>query len=80
MPPRDLDAIFYAPQPPSFEFRDGMFHVCFTIGRCRFEFAMSPHNFRKALRAATAIASEFERDSGKNVFVARPSDDDANGH
>jgi len=60
MPAHDLDAIFYVEKPPRVEFRDGMFRICFDIGkRASFELAMSPNTFLKMRRASGKVADEF---------------------
>jgi hypothetical protein len=52
MPP-DLDCVFYIGKTPTIDFRDGMFHICYEIGRhARFEIVLSPQTFRRGMALA----------------------------
>lgn len=56
----ELDAVFFIQQLPSVEFREGMFHVCYDIGKqATFEVVMSPNVFLKALKRANKASDEF---------------------
>jgi hypothetical protein len=60
VPARDLDAIFFVPDGPEIRFEDGLFHVCYVIGKqARFEIVLTPKAFLVALRHANRIADEF---------------------
>ena len=59
MSTKDFDAIFYVAKPPSVEFRDGVFHICYSIGRrATFEVVMPPKAF---LRARLLGAEELSK-------------------
>jgi len=63
MPTRDLDAVFWISQPPTITLRDGMFHICYDIGkRASFELVMSPNVFLKARAAGSKAVRAFEAD------------------
>lgn len=64
MPIHDLEAVFYAATAPGIEFREGMFHICYDVGRCRFEFAMPPNVFLKSLRNANKMSDQFQKGRG----------------
>lgn len=71
MPVRDLEAVFYVSTVPIIEFRDGIFHIAYEIGKCRFEFAMPPNVFLKAYRSAGRVVDGFH--AGKaNVIAFAP--------
>lgn len=61
---RDLDAVFYVAHAPTIEFRDGVFLVGYDVGKCHFEFAMSPNVFLKARRLANGVIDRFHDRSG----------------
>lgn len=76
--PTDFEAVFYVSRPPSVEFRDGLFHISFGIGRsAQFEIVMSPHTFIK-MRRINGIAAAGFHEGGENV-VAMHGDDAATG-
>jgi hypothetical protein len=57
----NLEAIFYIDQPPTFEFRNGLFHICQTVGNYRFERVMPPHVFMATVKAAVEAARLYRR-------------------
>lgn len=64
---RDLDAVFFVQHPPVLELVDGMFHVCYDIGKsARFEIVLPPSAFFKALRQANKLSDLFHQ-GGKVV-------------
>lgn len=76
--PTDFEAVFYVSRPPNVEFRDGLFHISFGIGRsAHFEVVMSPNTFIKMRRANGIAAAQFH-EGGENV-VAMHGDDAATG-
>lgn len=59
--PNDLDAIFYIQKPPTVSFSDGMFRVCFDIGkRASFELVMSPNTFLKMRKISGEVAAKWQ--------------------
>ena len=62
MPARDLDAVFYSGDTPGVEYREGHFHVCYSIRNCYFEFVMPPHVFVTALVAAEEARAMWQLD------------------
>jgi hypothetical protein len=74
MAAHDLDAVFFVQSSPEIELREGMFYVCYEIGRsARFEVVLPPHVFLKALKRATLVAGEFHRDSAE-VLAFHPKE------
>lgn len=71
---RDLDAVFYASEAPNVEFREGMFHICYQIRRCNFEFVMSPNIFLKALRNANRVSDTFHEGTATITGIRRKKD------
>lgn len=72
MPARDLDAVFYAANVPDVAYRDGMFHVCYGIRNCYFEFVMAPHVFERALILAEGAKAQFQVEQlGGNITPIR---------
>lgn len=61
MSPVTLEAVFYVREAPEFEFKDGLVHICQTIGGYRFERVMSPHIFRLTVRRAQKLADAISR-------------------
>lgn len=70
MSTRDLDAVFYVSRVPEIAFSEGVFHVAYEIGKCRFEFAMPPSVFLKAIASANRASDEFHEGCGKVVRLA----------
>jgi hypothetical protein len=62
MPARDFEGVFYVGKVPSIQYRDEAFHICYEIGRCRFEFALPPNIFNKAMLLATEAIAEWRVD------------------
>jgi hypothetical protein len=81
---RQLDAIFFVPDGPDIFFQDGLFHVCYKLGReVQFEVVLTPNVYLKALRRANRVAAEFT--SGCKVIPLRGGnpavdEDDAEAH
>lgn len=69
MPNPNSDARFYVSNAPVIEIEDGMFTITYSAGDWRFNVAMPPRVFLKALGAANAIAGEFE-DGARDTVVA----------
>lgn len=67
MSARELDAVFYVSRVPEIAFRDEAFHVAYEVGRCRFEFAMPPNVFLKALRKAGNVSDAFRKGAAEVV-------------
>ena len=62
--PSDLDCIFFVQKPPRVTFEDGMFRVCFAIGkRATIEVVMSPNTFFKMRQSGAEIAAKWQVDS-----------------
>lgn len=55
----DFDAVFYVREVPRFRFEDGLFHVCFNVGKVHAEFVMLPSVFLKGRRAAKKAEDQF---------------------
>jgi hypothetical protein len=80
---RQLDAIFFVPEGPDIFLQDGLFHICYKLGRdVQFEVVLTPNVYLKALRQGNRVAAEFT--SGcKIIPLQRPEpeaesgDDDA---
>ena len=72
---RDLDAVFFVQQQPHVELRDGLFHVCYEIGKsARLEVVLRPSIFLKALRAANIASDRFHEGASVVAFPEpRPS-------
>lgn len=66
LPAYQTDACFYVKEPPTYEFIDGMFHAHQAIGDYRFERVMSPHVFRRLVRAANEALALYEQ--GSNII------------
>lgn len=72
MPSRDLDAVFFIGRPPTITFREGMFHICYDIGkRAAFELVMSPNTFLRARKAGAQAVSAFEAGDAKIVALPK---------
>jgi diacylglycerol kinase family enzyme len=63
--PASLDACFFVSEPPEIELRDGLFHVCRTVGGMRFELVMLPSVFARGAWRADQALSRFR--AGANV-------------
>ena len=68
-----MEAVFFVEIGPEIELRDGLFHVCYTIGNYRFDVVLPPHAYLKALRAANRCAELFHAGE-RNVVHFRPID------
>jgi hypothetical protein len=71
MPARDFEGVFYVGKVPSIQYRDEAFHICYEIGRCRFEFALPPNIFNKAMLRATEAIAEWRADGMDRQNVTR---------
>jgi hypothetical protein len=71
MPARDFEGVFYVGKVPSIQYRDEAFHICYEIGRCRFEFALPPNIFNKAMLLATEAIAEWRADGMDRQNVTR---------
>jgi hypothetical protein len=60
MAERDFDAVFYVKKAPVIRFENGMFTICYIVGRAQFEFAMQPSVWRHTRREADRADKEFE--------------------
>jgi hypothetical protein len=56
---QSLDAVFYAENGPTFEFRSGMFHICYDIRGTHIELVVPPHAFMRAIRDANRLIDDF---------------------
>ena len=71
MAAHDLDAVFFVQSSPAIELREGMFYVCYEIGRsARFEVVLPPHVFLKALKRANQVSDEFH-ESGTVIPIRK---------
>ena len=74
MPARDLDAIFFIDRVPNVSFEDGLFRICYDIGKnARFEIVMRPAVFQQArMLVAEAVAKwQCETLGSENVAMFR---------
>lgn len=71
MPAHELDAVFYVARVPSIAYGEGAFHVAYEVGKCRFEFAMPPSVFLKALRDANKASDAFHEGRGQVVQLGK---------
>jgi hypothetical protein len=71
MPARDFEGVFYVGKVPSIQYRDEAFHICYEIGRCRFEFALPPNIFNKAMLLATEARAEWQLDGSDRRNVTK---------
>ena len=54
---RNLEAVFFVTSPPEIIYDEGVFTICFEIGKDRFRVAMLPRTFvQTRLRGADACA------------------------
>lgn len=75
-----LDAIYYIEKPPLISFEDGMFHVCYDIGKsAHFEVVMSPNVYLKTLRRAHSVVGRFHEGKG-NVLAFDDTKSDSGQH
>lgn len=73
MPIRDLDVIFYIQKPPAIEFRDGMFHLCYEVGRkATFEIVMPPKAFMEARMLGSEVLAQWQADQLPDPKKVRP--------
>jgi hypothetical protein len=63
-----FDGVFYVDRPPTIRFEDGLFHVCYTIGRDKFEIVMRPATFIEARKIANRASDEFH-EGGADVLA-----------
>jgi hypothetical protein len=63
MPIESLDATFYVAKAPTVEFRDGLFHICYDMGkRATFEIVMPPKAFLKARMLGNEVIAQWRLD------------------
>ena len=64
MAERDFEGVFFIQRAPKIEFRDGLFHVCYDIGkRAIFEVVMQPKTFAAARLASAAELAKWQYDT-----------------
>ena len=70
--PNDFDCIFFVKKPPTVTLNEGMFHICFTVGKeTGVELVMSPHNFLKMRRISAKVVAEFHAAEAGKVETIR---------
>jgi hypothetical protein len=66
-----FDGVFYVDRPPTIRFEDGLFHVCYTIGRDKFEIVMRPSIFAKAGILADEVRAKWQLHTLDSANVTR---------
>jgi hypothetical protein len=59
MPTRDFEGVFYVGRVPIIEYKEDAFHIAYDIGKCRFEFALPPNIFFKAMHLAEGTIAQW---------------------
>lgn len=74
--PHNLDCVFFVERGPSIEFRDGLFHICYEVGRsARFEVVLAPSAYFPALAEAVEAGRKFGK-GGRVVSILRSVEND----
>jgi hypothetical protein len=73
VPNRDFDAIFFVTKAPSVEYKDGLFHICYDIGKhASFEVVMPPKAFVKARLLGSEVLAKWQlHDSTDDTKISR---------
>jgi hypothetical protein len=59
----DLDCIFWIKKAPKVTFDEGMFHICFAVGkRATVEMVMSPATFLKLRAQSSETVAQWQVD------------------
>lgn len=63
MPTQEFDAVFFVAKAPTIGFKDGLFHICYSIGKhTSFEVVMPPKAFLRARVLGTEVISQWRLD------------------